>query len=71
VKRATVRAVRISQPLRIDGVLDETLYRDVRSLSEFIQVSPQQPCVHREGQSTLSSVDRILAWPGPLQRALT
>ena len=38
--RATVRAVRISQPLRIDGLLDEMLYRDVRSLSEFIQVEP-------------------------------
>ena len=39
--RATVRAVRVSQPLRIDGVLDEMLYRDVRSISEFIQVEPE------------------------------
>jgi hypothetical protein len=38
--RATVRAVRISQPLRIDGALDEALYRDVRSMSDFIQVEP-------------------------------
>ena len=38
--RATVRAVRISQPLRIDGALDEALYRDVRSISDFIQVEP-------------------------------
>ena len=28
--RATIRAVRVSQPLRIDGALDEILYRDVR-----------------------------------------
>jgi Domain of unknown function (DUF5916)/Carbohydrate family 9 binding domain-like len=38
--RATVRAVRVSQPLRIDGALDEVLYRDVRSISDFIQVEP-------------------------------
>jgi hypothetical protein len=38
--RATVRAVRVNQPLRIDGALDEALYRDVRSISDFIQVEP-------------------------------
>jgi hypothetical protein len=38
--RATVRAVRISQPLRIDGALDESLYSDVRAISDFIQVEP-------------------------------
>src|SRR5262245_16349361 len=38
--RATVRAVRVTQPLRIDGALDEALYRDVRSISDFIQVEP-------------------------------
>ena len=38
--RATVRAVRISEPLRIDGALDEALYRDVRAISDFIQVEP-------------------------------
>jgi hypothetical protein len=39
--RATVRAVRISEPLRIDGALDEMLYRDVPAISGFIQVEPQ------------------------------
>jgi Domain of unknown function (DUF5916)/Carbohydrate family 9 binding domain-like len=38
--RATLRAVRVSQPLRIDGALDEALYRDARSISDFIQVEP-------------------------------
>ena len=38
--RATLRAVRVSQPLRVDGALDEALYRDVRSISDFIQVEP-------------------------------
>jgi uncharacterized protein DUF5916/cellulose/xylan binding protein with CBM9 domain len=47
--RATVRAVRIEQPLRVDGALDEALYRDVSSLSEFIQVEPDggQPATER------------------------
>ena len=38
--RATVRAVRVAQPLRIDGALDEALYRDVPPMSDFIQVEP-------------------------------
>ena len=38
--RATVRAVRVTQPMRVDGALDESLYRDVRSISDFIQVEP-------------------------------
>jgi hypothetical protein len=38
--QATVRAVHISQPLRIDGALDEALYRDERPISDFIQVEP-------------------------------
>ena len=47
--RATVRAVRVGQPLRIDGALDEALYRDVRSISDFIQVEPEggQPATER------------------------
>ena len=39
--RATVRAVRVTQPLRIDGVLDEPHYRDVPPMSGFIQVEPR------------------------------
>jgi hypothetical protein len=38
--RATVRAVRINQPLSIDGALDESLYTEVRSISDFVQVEP-------------------------------
>jgi Domain of unknown function (DUF5916)/Carbohydrate family 9 binding domain-like len=40
--RATLRAVRIDEPLRIDGRLDETVYRDVRSAGEFIQMEPRE-----------------------------
>jgi hypothetical protein len=47
--RATVRAVRVTQPLRIDGALDEALYREVPAISEFIQVEPDggQPATDR------------------------
>jgi hypothetical protein len=47
--RATVRAVRVAQPLRIDGALDEALYREVPAISEFIQVEPDggQPATER------------------------
>src|SRR5688572_6135243 len=38
--RATVRAVRAVQPLKIDGVLNEVHYTSVGSLSDFIQVEP-------------------------------
>ena len=33
--------MRLNQPLHIDGALDEALYRDVASISDFIQVEPQ------------------------------
>ena len=38
--RATVRAVRVMEPVRVDGVLDERVYRDVPPASGFIQVEP-------------------------------
>src|SRR5438309_2193341 len=38
---ATVRGVRLTAPLRIDGRLDEALYRDVPPISDFVQMEPQ------------------------------
>ena len=38
--RMTLRAVRLAEPLAIDGVLDERFYRDVPALSDFVQVEP-------------------------------
>ena len=38
--RATVRAVRLTQPLRIDGVLDEGVYEVVPPVSDFLQQLP-------------------------------
>ena len=38
--RATIRAVRVSEPMRIDGVLDEAHYEQVPGISDFIQIEP-------------------------------
>ena len=38
--RVTARAVRIDQPLRIDGVLDDEVYRNILPLQDFIQQEP-------------------------------
>jgi hypothetical protein len=38
----TVRAVSLSSPMRVDGRLDEPLYADVPSMSDFIQSEPDE-----------------------------
>ena len=45
--RVTIRAVRLTSPLRIDGTLDEALYREVEPASDFVQIDPHdgQPAV--------------------------
>ena len=40
--RATVRAVRLTTPLKIDGALDEPLYSTVAPISDFIQQEPHE-----------------------------
>jgi len=40
--RATIRAVRVTTPLRIDGALDEPLYTSVLPISDFIQQEPRE-----------------------------
>ena len=40
--RATLRAVRLAEPLHVDGDLDERLYHDVPPASDFIQVLPDE-----------------------------
>jgi hypothetical protein len=42
--RVTVRAVRLEAPLRVDGKLDDRVYAEVPSISDFVQQEP------REGQ---------------------
>ena len=38
--RSTIRAVRVTEPLRIDGQLDEAVYRDVPPIGGFLQLEP-------------------------------
>ena len=45
---ATVRAIRLSNPLRLDGALDESVYQDVLSLSDFIQTEPDEGALATE-----------------------
>ncbi len=40
--RATVRAVRVAEPLRLDGRLDERVYEAVTPLTNFIQQVPDE-----------------------------
>jgi hypothetical protein len=51
--RATVRAIRLDQPINLDGVLDEAVYTDAPSISDFIQQVP------REG---VAATERTEAW---------
>src|SRR5262245_26090331 len=39
--RVTVRAIRLTEPLRIDGRLDESLYSDANPASDFVQMEPE------------------------------
>ena len=38
--RATIRATRLTTPLRVDGVLDEDVYQRVAPVSDFVQTEP-------------------------------
>ncbi|MBM3821158.1 MAG: carbohydrate binding family 9 domain-containing protein, partial [Acidimicrobiia bacterium] len=50
--RVTVRAVRLAQPLRVDGALDEALYSSYQPLSDFVQIEP----AHGEAATEKSEV---------------
>jgi len=47
--RTTVRAVGLTEPLRVDGQLDEAIYTSVTPISDFIQAEPAagQPATER------------------------
>ena len=51
--RVVVRAVRVVEPLRVDGRLDEAVYQTVPAISDFIQTVP------REGELATEKTD---AW---------
>ena len=39
--RVVVRAIRLTEAIRVDGRLDETVYQDTQPISDFIQSTPQ------------------------------
>jgi hypothetical protein len=51
--RTTVRAVRLTAPLQLDGRLDESIYRDVAPITGLYQIEP------RHGEQ---ATDRTEAW---------
>jgi hypothetical protein len=46
--RATLRAVRLSEPLHVDGRLEERVYLDVPAVSGFIQQEPNEGSLETE-----------------------
>jgi hypothetical protein len=56
--RATVRAVRVQQPFRIDGALDEPHYHEVPPMSGLIQIEPQPGALATEDTDVWVSFDR-------------
>ena len=56
--RATIRAVRVQSPLRLDGVLEEALYRTVPSISDFVQVEPDEGAPATEKTEVWIAFDR-------------
>jgi hypothetical protein len=54
---ATIRAVRVSSPLSIDGRLDEQFYRDTPAISDFIQTVPVERGVPSERTEAWISFD--------------
>ena len=40
--RATIRAIRLDAPLRLDGQLDEAVYQTIRPVTDFIQQEPDE-----------------------------
>ena len=51
--RATIRAIRLEQPLHVDGVIDDEVYARVPPVSDFVQQVP------REGAA---ATERTEAW---------
>lgn len=46
--RTTVRATRISEPLHIDGRLDEAVYREIPPITDFVQQEPVEGAASTE-----------------------
>jgi len=56
--RATVRAIRLEQPLRFDGILDDSVYEVTQPVSGFIQQVPQEGAAATERTEAWVMFDR-------------
>ena len=56
--RATIRAVLLTEPLRLDGLLDEEIYFSVPPVSDFIQMEPQEGALATERTEVWVTFDR-------------
>ena len=56
--RATIRAVRLTAPLRVDGRLDEAVYTRVPPISDFIQQEPVEGAPASEKTEVWLTFDR-------------
>ena len=72
--RATLHAVRLRQPLRIDGVLDEGLYQERPPLGTYTQVEPEASAPATERTDTWVAFDdknvyvSFRAWDSQMDR---
>jgi hypothetical protein len=57
-ERAIIRAVKVAQPLRVDGALDESIYREVPPLAPYTQVEPEAGAVATERTETWVAFDQ-------------
>lgn len=70
----TVKAVRVQQPLQIDGALDESLYREVAAVSDYVQVEPDAGSPATERTETWLAFDddhvyvSFRAWDSQMDR---
>ena len=55
---ATIRAVRLTTPLQLDGRLDEAIYTSVPPISDFIQAEPQ------EGATAIEKTEAWVSFDG-------
>jgi hypothetical protein len=72
--RATLHAVRLTQPLRIDGVLDDAFYQEVPPLGDYTQVEPDAGAPPTEHTDTWVAFDEehvyvsFRAWDSEMDR---
>jgi hypothetical protein len=74
--RATIRAVRLDAPLRIDGRLDEAVYREIPPLTDFVQIEPREGSPATEQTEAWLTFDRdhvyvsFRCWDSRMDRAV-